>query len=347
MGKILNSISNFDYNLPGELIADTPAESRDTSKLLVYKSINNVLSNHKFLDLENILDPGDVLILNDTKVIPARMNLVKETTGAIEILFHKKISRHTVEVIYKSSRSPIIGSFLLLSQKKIFKVTKIVNNILVLDSLMNYDVMDIFDKYGEVPLPKYIKRPHEDNDKDRYQTIYATHNGSVAAPTAGLHFTRNLLDRLLNKGIHIEYLTLHISYNTFRPIKNDNYLNHDIGSELFDIKSSVFSSIEKARSLNKRIISVGTTTTRVLEYCYSNGIESTFSGMTDLFIHPGYNFKAINCLITNFHLPKSTLLLLVSAFVGRENILNIYKYAIEKKYMFYSYGDSMLLENKL
>ena len=193
-------------------------------------------------------------------------------------------------------------------------------------------------------MPQYIKRPLSDNDKKKYQTVYAESKGSVAAPTAGLHFTQDMLKKLISKGVIIKYITLHISYNTFKPITCDSYLDHDIGSEYISVSENLFSSINTARSLRKRVIAVGTTVTRAIEFCYSNKIYQSYDGPVDLFIYPGYKFMAINCMITNFHLPKSSLLLLVSAFAGKDIILEAYNYAVDKNYRFYSYGDSMFLE---
>ena len=207
------------------------------------------------------------------------------------------------------------------------------------------NVLSVFEKFGETPLPKYIKRPATSDDKDKYQTVYATNDGSVAAPTAGLHFSISMIDELKDKGVIIKFLTLHISYNTFKPITVESYLDHDIGREYFNIDESIFKEIDRAKRSGKRIIAVGTTTARALEYCYHTNINRSYKGSTGLFIYPGHNFKSINCLITNFHLPQSSLLLLVSAFADWGTILKLYNYAITKNYMFYSYGDSMFLEN--
>tara|TARA_B100001564_G_scaffold11548_1_gene9350 strand:- start:385 stop:1428 length:1044 start_codon:yes stop_codon:yes gene_type:complete len=338
-------INLYDYELPKDLIAETPLDHRENSKLLHININNNQRSERQFHNLLEILESGDLLILNNTSVIPARIHATKYTGGKLELLFYRKLSDRRCEAIFSSSRPPRLASILSVEGKSIFKVLKKNKNILTLESLLDIGIFRIFEKFGEIPLPKYIKRLPSENDKNKYQTVYAKSKGSVAAPTAGLHFTKDMIEKLTSKGVIIEYITLHISYNTFKPIVCDSYLDHDIGSEHISVADNVFSSINKAKSSNKRIIAVGTTVTRAIEFCFSNEIHQSYNGPVDLFIYPGYNFKAITCMITNFHLPQSSLLLLVSAFAGRNKILEAYNYAVSKKYRFYSYGDSMFLEN--
>ncbi len=339
------TISLYDYDLPKDQIADTPLDHRENSKLLHINLTNNKRHERQFYNLLEILEPGDLLILNNTRVIPARMHMTKDTGGKLELLFHRKLSDHSCEAIFSSSRSPQLGSVLSIKDNILFKVLKKNKNILTLGSLSDNNIFEIFEKFGETPLPKYIKRPLSESDKNKYQTVYAKSKGSVAAPTAGLHFTQDMIEKLVSKGVIIEYITLHISYNTFKPITCESYLDHDIGSEYISITDKIFSKINEARSLNNRVIAVGTTVTRAVEFCYLNKIYQSYNGPVDLFIYPGYKFMAINCIITNFHLPRSSLLLLVSAFAGRNKILEAYKYAVSKNYRFYSYGDSMFLEN--
>jgi len=338
------SINSYYYKLPKEQIAERPLDRRDDSKLLHLDLKNNSRYEKHFSDLLDILNPGDLLILNNTRVIPARINAVKETGGKIELLFNRKISKIKCEAIFSSSRPPKLGSKLSINEKPLFIVTNIDNNILTLKATSTVDIFEIYEEYGEVPLPKYIKRLISYEDKKKYQTVYAKLNGSVAAPTAGLHFTNEMIEKLIKKGINIEYITLHISYNTFKPIKSDNYLDHDLGSEYIHVNEKLFSSINKTKESKKRIVAVGTTVTRAIEFCYSNNILESYEGPADLFIYPGYEFLAINCMITNFHLPKSSLLLLVCAFASKDKILDAYNYAVSNKYRFYSYGDSMFLE---
>ena len=336
------SIEEYNFALPADLIADFPRENRSDARLLYYKYETDDSSHKTFCDICNFVNSGDVIILNDTKVIPARMNLIKSSGGAIEILFMKNESNKVFRVIYKSSRPPKINSILTSNGLK-FQVSEVSGNMLLLINLNSSDILEILNKHGDIPLPKYIKRDSTLLDREKYQTVYADKEGSVAAPTAGLHFTKELIHKLETKGVKIEYVTLHISYNTFKPIASNNYMNHEIGYEQFSINEKIFNIIDNAKSNKNKVIAVGTTVTRVLEHCYQNGIKKTYSGKTDLFIYPGFQFKAINCLITNFHLPKSSLLLLVAAFIGRKRILSLYKMAIDKKYKFYSYGDSMFL----
>lgn len=338
-------ISSYNYDLPDDSIASSPLDQRSDSKLLHYNLRESHYEDQKFSKLIDILNKGDLLIMNNTKVIPARIHLHKDSGGKIEILFNRRINQDLIEVIFSSSRRPIINSYLSIENQRIFKVLDISRKCLVLLKVSDDSIFSIFEKYGQTPLPKYIKRPPTDSDKNKYQTVYAEHNGSVAAPTAGLHFTKKMIKQILDAGVIIKYLTLHISYNTFKPILVDDYLEHDIGEEYLKIDKSIFSAIKVAKENGSRIISVGTTVARSLEFCSMNGIEDSYEGPVNIFIHPGHRFTSINCLITNFHLPKSSLLLLVCAFGGKKNIINAYKYAVKNNYRFYSYGDSMFLEN--
>ena len=338
------SIDLYNYNLPKEQIASEPLDHREQSKLL-HLTYNDLQTyERKFYDLLDILNPGDLLILNNTRVIPARINMHKATGGKIEILFHRKITNEICEAIFSSSRPPKINTTLIINDNRIFKVLSLTKNILTLKSINKMSIFEIYEKYGEVPLPKYIKRAVSNTDKKKYQTVYAESNGSVAAPTAGLHFTDDMIEKLINKGINIKYMTLHISYNTFKPITSESYLDHEIGSEYINIEDDIFSMINKTKKLKKRVIAVGTTVTRAIEFCYTNKIQKAYDGPADLFIYPGYNFIAVDCIITNFHLPKSSLLLLVCAFFGKDRIFEAYNFAVKKKYRFYSFGDCMFLE---
>ncbi len=335
----------YDYYLPSERIATKPKLNRADSKMM-YVTESSMLHTN-FSQLDEILDPGDVLILNNTRVIPARIILEKESGGKVEILYTCDVSENSFEAIFKSSRRPIIGTILNYRKKFFFKVNYIEDNKIILHNLSHKNMQEILKTHGEIPLPNYIKRPANDQDKKTYQTVYAQVDGSVAAPTAGLHFTKDLINRLISKGIDVDYCTLSISYNTFKPIKSDRINDHNIGSEKFIISKSVINKVIKAKKYNKRVIAVGTTVTRVLEYCFTKKIFSDYQGEVDLYITPGYNFKAINCLITNYHLPKSTLLLLVSSFINFNYLKSLYESAIENDYKFYSYGDSMFIDKML
>jgi len=343
-------LSDYDYNLPEELIAQTPIKNRDESKLLVLDKENGKIEHKKFKNIIDYLNSGDVLVLNDTKVIPARLIGIKEETNAtIELLLLKDLGEDTWECLSRPAKRLKIGTIVtfgdgLLKAEVIKKLDEgMVHVKLIYEGIL----MEILDKLGEMPLPPYI---HEKlAEKDRYQTVYARNIGSAAAPTAGLHFTNELLEELSNKGIIITYVTLHVGIGTFRPVEVDNILEHHMHSEYYEMNEETANILNKAQEENRRIIAVGTTSTRVLEtirHKYDKFIPS--SGNTDIFIYPGYEYKAIDCLITNFHLPKSTLLMLVSALASKEYIFNAYKDAVLNKYRFFSFGDAMFIkkENK-
>jgi len=337
-----NSIKFFDYNLPSNLIAENPRSKREQAKLMIYDQGLDTLNHSIFSNLDEYLTKGDLIILNDTRVLPGRLFLKKESGGAVEILFHKLINQHSFVCIFKSSRKVVMHSKLFIDDDNFFIVDNIENNFITLSS--KSDPMDVFVKYGEVPLPKYIKRKTNAKDIERYQTVYAKHTGSVAAPTAGLHFTEEILSKLQAKGVVIDYCTLHVTYNTFKPITVDNYNDHQIGSEVCNIKESLISKIKSTKSQNHNVYTVGTTATRAVENYASKSYVGDFSGEADLYITPGYKFKIIDGLITNFHLPQSTLLLLVASIIGRDKLLELYDIAIKNNYRFYSYGDSMFIK---
>ena len=337
-----NSIKFFDYNLPSNLIAENPRSKREQAKLMIYDQGLDTLNHSIFSNLDEYLTKGDLIILNDTRVLPGRLFLKKESGGTVEILFHKLINQYSFICIFKSSRKVAVDSKLFYDDDNFFVVDNIEKNFITLSSKI--DPMDVFVKYGEVPLPKYIKRKTNAKDIERYQTVYAKHTGSVAAPTAGLHFTEEILSKLQAKGVVIDYCTLHVTYNTFKPITVDNYNDHQIGSEVCNIKESLISKIKSTKSQNHNVYTVGTTATRAVENYASKSYVGDFSGEADLYITPGYKFKIIDGLITNFHLPQSTLLLLVASIIGRDKLLELYNIAIKNNYRFYSYGDSMFIK---
>lgn len=337
-----NSIKLFDYDLPTALIADSPRAKREHAKLMIYNHGLDDVRHSTFSNLDEYLDEGDLIILNDTKVLPGRLLLKKESGGIVEILFHKIIDKFSFMCIFKSSRKISIKSKLFIDEEKYFVVKDVSKNFITL--LSKYDPMSIFAQYGEVPLPKYIKRKTTKEDVERYQTVYARQLGSVAAPTAGLHFTNKILSKLKEKGVLIDYLTLHVTYNTFKPVTVNDYNDHEIGAELCNIRSDLISKIKSTKLNNKKVYAVGTTATRALENYASKLYKGDFYGEADLYIRPGYEFKIIDGIITNFHLPQSTLLLLVSSLIGREKLLNLYNLAIRNSYRFYSYGDSMFIK---
>ena len=335
------SIKLYDYNLPENLIARHPTKNRDESKLMIFDE-NKSIKHTVFKDLTNHLQKGDLLILNNTKVIPGRLFLKKETGGVVELLFHKSLNSKSAVCIYSSSRKLTANSKLYINNEDFLIIDNIKKNYVTLSC--NKNLMDVFIENGEVPLPKYIKRKVTKDDIKRYQTTYAKYQGSVAAPTAGLHFTKNIIDQLKLKGIFVEYVTLHVTYNTFKPLNSDDYSKHEIGSEYCHIKDSLMKTIKQVKYNHKKVIAVGTTTTRALENYATQGHTGNYEGEADLYITPGYKFKIIDGLITNFHLPQSTLLLLVASLIGREKLLGLYKHAIENNYRFYSYGDSMFIK---
>ena len=338
--------SDFYYDLPEELIAQEPLKKRDESRLMVLDKTNGEIKHKHFYDIVDMIKPGDALILNDTRVLPARLYGVKEGTGgAIEFLLLNKHSLDTWEVILKPGRRAKPGARFVFGEGKLkAEILDVINdgNRLV---KFEYDGVfeNILDELGEMPLPPYITKKLE--DKDRYQTVFAKHNGSAAAPTAGLHFTPELLDAVKAKGVNIGYVTLHVGLGTFRPVKADEIADHKMHSEFYVLPEETAQLINETKAHGGRIISVGTTATRTLETAGLGGMPlKASSGWTDIFIYPGKKFNVIDALITNFHLPESTLIMLVSALAGKENVLNAYNEAVRERYRFFSFGDAMFIE---
>ena len=335
---------DFNYNLPSELIAQSPLERRDSSKLMILDRYNGDIKHSKFDSIIDELDNNDILVMNDTKVIPARLYGVKEDTkAAIEILMLKEEEKDTWQCLVKPAKRIKIGTIVNFSDKLKAECVEVRDEgIRVFKLIYDGILYEILDELGEMPLPPYI---HEKlTDKDRYQTVYAKNIGSAAAPTAGLHFTDELINKIRSKGINIVFITLHVGLGTFRPVNVSDVTKHKMHSEFYSMDKSTAEVLNKAKQEGKRIISVGTTTTRTLETIMSEyGEFRECSGFTDIFIYPGYKFKAIDGLITNFHLPKSTLLMLVSAFSEKEIIMNAYNEAIKNNYRFFSFGDSMFI----
>ena len=339
------NIEQFDFELPEELIAQTPLEKRDTSKLLVLDKKTGEIEHKHFTDIIDYLESGDTLVLNDTKVIPARLYGVKEETKAlIEILLLKEVKKDTWECLVKPAKRIHVGEIVKFSDKLSAQCTEVKDEGIRVFKLIYKGILyEILDELGEMPLPPYI---HEKlKDEDRYQTVYAKNIGSAAAPTAGLHFTLDLLNKIKEKNVNVVYITLHVGLGTFRPVNVENINDHKMHSEFYMMSKETAEVLKQTRKNNKKIISVGTTSTRTLETIMNlYGEFKECSGWTDIFIYPGYKFKAIDNLITNFHLPKSTLVMLVSALAGRENIMNAYKEAIKREYRFFSFGDSMFIK---
>lgn len=339
-------VEEFDYNLPEELIAQTPIKQRDTSRLMVLDKKTGEISHQHFYDIIDYLNPGDTLVLNDTKVLPARLIGEKTNTKAvIEVLLLKNKENDTWETLVKPARRIHVGDVVSFGGGLLkLTCTEVKDEgIRLFEASYKGIFYELLDKLGTMPLPPYIHEKLE--DKDRYQTVYAKEIGSAAAPTAGLHFTEELLAKIEEKGINIVYLTLHVGLGTFRPVKVEDVTKHKMHSEFYSLNNSVADTLNKTRANGKRIIAVGTTSTRTLETIYDKfGEFKEDSGFTDIFIYPGKEVKSIDGLITNFHLPKSTLIMLVSAIAGKDNILNAYKIAVKEKYRFFSFGDAMFIK---
>ena len=337
---------DFDYYLPENLIAQTPINKRDESKLMVLNKETGTIEHRHFADIIDYLTPNDVLVLNDTKVMPARLIGQKEdTNGHIELLLLKNTKNNIYECLCKPAKRVKVGTIVNFGdgilKAKCIEVKE--EGIREFEFLYDGIFYEILDKLGEMPLPPYIHKKLK--DKNRYQTVYAKNIGSAAAPTAGLHFTQELLEKLKNKGITICYVTLHVGLGTFRPVNVEDVTTHKMHSEYYTINEETAKILNQAKKEGKNIVSVGTTTTRVLETVINQ--YQTFkacSGYTSIFIYPGYQFKAVDSLITNFHLPKSTLIMLVSAFCSKEIIMNAYSEAIKNSYRFFSFGDSMFIK---
>ena len=338
-------LSDYDYFLPDELIGQKPREPRDSAKLMLIDKKNNSVEHKNFYNIIDYLQKGDVLVRNATKVIPARIFGHKETGGILEILLIKRISIDTGECLLKPAKKLKLGQKLFIGENKeliaeLLDIKEDGNRVLKFFYEGSFE--EVLDKLGSMPLPPYITRKLE--NKDRYQTVYADHGESVAAPTAGLHFTKELLQKIEAKGVEILDIFLEVGLGTFRPVQTENVLDHKMHEETFEISQEVAEKINKAKAAGRRIISVGTTATRALESSVDeNGKLIAQKKDTGIFIYPGYEFKIVDALITNFHLPKSTLLMLVSAFYNRERMLEIYNLAVKEEYHFFSFGDSMFI----
>lgn len=337
---------DFDFNLSEHLIAQTPLEKRDASRLLVLDKETGEIEHRHFTDILDYINPGDTLVLNDTKVIPARLMGTKVDTGAvIEMLMLKEIEKDVWECLTKPAKRVKGGTLVTFGDGKLQAECVSVGEEGIRHFKLIYKgiLYEILDELGEMPLPPYI---HEKlNDQNRYQTVYAKNIGSAAAPTAGLHFTPELLEQVKAKGINIAYVTLHVGLGTFRPVSVNNVSEHKMHSEFYIMSSETADLLNETKKSGHKIISVGTTTTRTLETVMSlYGIFKECSGFTDIFIYPGYQFKGVDRLITNFHLPKSTLIMLVSALAGKENIMKAYNEAVREEYRFFSFGDSMFIK---
>lgn len=335
--------SDFYYNLPKEQIAQTPAEPRDSSRLLVYDRKTDAVEHRIFKDVIDYLHKGDVLVVNNTKVLPARLFAHTANGGAVEVLLLKRLEKDVWEVLVKPGKKCTVGKKLEISDELSFTVEGITDSG---ERIVKFEYNGVFEelleKLGTMPLPSYIKTKLQ--EKGRYQTVYAKTDGSAAAPTAGLHFTPELLEKIREKGVEIAEVLLHVGLGTFRPVKEDIITDHKMHSEYYEIDEKAASIINAAKREGRRVIAVGTTSVRTLEsVAAENGFVKACNGNTQIFIYPPYNFKCVNALITNFHLPESTLIMLVSALAGREKVLELYNTAVNEGYCFFSFGDAMMI----
>ena len=349
-------LSDYDFSLPEKQIAQQPCRHRDQSKLLVLNRNSGKTSHHNFYDIADLLEPSDLLVVNNTRVIPGRLYGHKESGGRVELLIldytggfqvFQKTRRFECPCLIKASKRPQVGSILWFDMDLKAEVTGFQEGVFQVRFLFSGHFDRILDTIGQVPLPPYIRRETEETgplDRVAYQTVYAQENGAIAAPTAGLHFTPQLIEKIRLKNIQIVEITLHVGYGTFLPIRVDDIRNHTMHSERYSISQQTADTLNQKKKKNERIIAVGTTAVRTLEYATgSDGFISSGDGLCDLFIYPGFNFKTVNGMITNFHLPKSSLMMLVSAFAGRSRILAAYQEAIDLDYRFFSYGDAMFI----
>ncbi len=338
--------TDFYYDLPEELIAQTPAEKRDESRLMHLDKTTGEISHRYFFNIVDYLKPGDCLVLNNSRVIPARLFGVKDTGAAIEIVLLRDHGNDIWECLTRPGRRTKTGAVIYFGENNELKGT-VVDEIEGGNRLIKFEYQGIFlevlDKLGNMPLPPYIHEKLE--DKERYQTVYSKESGSAAAPTAGLHFTNELLDKIRSMGVEVNFVTLHVGLGTFRPVKADNIEDHEMHAEYCIIPEETAQAVTNAKREGRRVISVGTTSCRTLESrAEDDGTLKAYAGFTNAFIYPGYKFKCVEALITNFHLPESTLIMLVSALAGRENVLNAYEVAVKEKYRFFSFGDAMIIE---
>ena len=336
---------DFEFELPEELIAQYPVPERGASRLLLLDGLTGEYFDKGFSEVVELINPGDLLVFNDTRVIPARLFGRKSTGGGIEILIERLLNDTSCSAQIRASKAPKKGSRIRLTGNFELEVVGHREDLFVLKLLCDQSLMNVLQTVGHTPLPPYIKRADEPIDSCRYQTVYAKKPGAIAAPTAGLHFTRELINDLEKKGVICAYVTLHVGSGTFQPLRNDIVENHKMHSEWYQLEEKVCEQIRDAKKTGNRVIAVGTTSVRCLESATTAGGIKPFRGETDIFIYPGFSFQTVDAMITNFHLPGSTLLMLVCAFAGRENVIKAYKHAVEKRYRFFSYGDAMFISN--
>jgi S-adenosylmethionine:tRNA ribosyltransferase-isomerase len=335
--------SDFHYDLPAELIAQAPLSERSASRLLCLRRHSHVLADRDFSDLPSLLEPGDLLVFNDTRVIPARLFGHKETGGKVEILLERLIDENCCLALLRSSKSPRVGQSIWLADGLQLTVTGREADFFMLQAPAGCKLLRVFEQYGQVPLPPYIERPPDELDTERYQTVFAARPGAVAAPTASLHFDHQVLAQLAQRGVESGMITLHVGAGTFQPVRVDDLTQHHMHAEYLEVGSQLVEQVRQTRARGGRVIAAGTTSMRALEAASASGELQPMAGETRLFIMPGYQFRSVDGLVTNFHLPESTLLMLVAAFAGYEVTMSAYAHAIAERYRFFSYGDAMLI----
>ncbi|USD22580.1 tRNA preQ1(34) S-adenosylmethionine ribosyltransferase-isomerase QueA [Microbulbifer variabilis] len=334
---------DFDFHLPDELIARAPTEERRGSRLLCLDGPSGAIAHRQFPDILDQAQAGDLIVFNDTRVIPARLFAQKETGGKLEILVERVLNETDIWAHVRSSKSPKPGSTIVLEDGTRIEVTGRKDALFELSFPKEEGVLAILDRLGHMPLPPYIDREDDASDRERYQTVYGRNAGAVAAPTAGLHFDDEMIGALRDKGVEVVFVTLHVGAGTFQPVRVDNIYEHQMHSEVLDVSQEVVDAVTACRARNGSVIAVGTTSVRALESAARSGQLQATVGETDIFIYPGYEFQVVDKLVTNFHLPESTLLMLVSAFAGYQHTMAAYKAAVEERYRFFSYGDAMFI----
>ncbi|MGB0467186.1 MAG: tRNA preQ1(34) S-adenosylmethionine ribosyltransferase-isomerase QueA [Pontibacterium sp.] len=336
-------VKDFQFELPDELIASYPLEQRTQSRLLCLNGESGELIHRQFSDVLELVKPGDLMVFNDTRVIPARLFGQKESGGKIEVLIERVLDDKSALAHVRSSRSPKPGTKLLLEGGIEALMVARHDKLFELEFQLEGHLIEALEKFGHMPLPPYMKREDQLSDRERYQTVYNAKPGAVAAPTAGLHFDQKLLEKLSDKGVEQAFVTLHVGAGTFQPVQVDNILEHKMHAEYIEVSEQVCEQVKATRARGGRVIAVGTTSVRCLESASREGEIKPFMGDTDIFIYPGYQYRVVDALITNFHLPESTLLMLVSAFAGYEHVMQAYKVSVEQQYRFFSYGDAMFI----
>ncbi|QYJ81043.1 tRNA preQ1(34) S-adenosylmethionine ribosyltransferase-isomerase QueA [Shewanella aegiceratis] len=341
-------VADFSFDLPDELIARYPMPNRTASRLLTLDGNSGAVADKQFTDILEMVNPGDLMVFNNTRVIPARVFGQKQTGGKLEILVERMLDDKRILAHVRSSKSPKPGTIICLDGG--YEMTMLARHDTLFELELNSEssILEVLEEVGHMPLPPYIDRPDEDADKERYQTVYNQNPGAVAAPTAGLHFDDALLAALKEKGVNVAFVTLHVGAGTFQPVRVDSILDHKMHSEWAEVPQDVVDSIKATKAAGKRVIAVGTTSVRSLESAAkaSEGELKAYSNDTDIFIYPGYEFQIVDAMVTNFHLPESTLIMLISAFAGFDEVKNAYQHAIAQKYRFFSYGDAMFVTKK-